>query len=288
MKSYSLPILLSIIGHGLLVFLVVWGWSVAAEKPTIKKPAYIKATLIQVEQKARPVEQKKQPPKPDEALKKQQEAAAKKRREQEKKQQEAKRLAEKKKAEQKKAEQKKAAEDKARKNQLAKKREEEKKKQEAERKKREQAEKEKQQKEDEARRKAALEKEIAQERQRELQKRIAAEKAQIEAEQQAANDAELAASYTGIINEKVSANWSRPPSARNGMSVLLRIQLVPTGKVIAVEVTESSGDAAFDRAAVQAVNKAESFPELRELPTRVFEQNFRVFNLVFQPEDLRQ
>lgn len=283
MTSYRLPIVLSVLGHIALVVLVVWGWSASAEKRVIKQPTYIKATLLQVEQKAKPVEQKKQPPKPDEAIKKQQEAAAKKRREQEqKKQREAKRL------EQKKAAEKKAAQEKARKNQLAKKREAERKKKEAERKQKEKAEQEKKRKEDEARRQAALEKEIEQERQRELQKRIEAEKARLAAEQQAANDAELVASYTSIINERVSANWSRPPSARNGMAALLRVQLVPTGRVVAVDVLEGSGDAAFDRSAVQAVNKVEQFPELKDMPNRIFEKHFRVFTFTFSPEDLRQ
>ena len=39
--------------------------------------------------------------------------------------------------------------------------------------------------------------------------------------------------------------------------------------------------------AINAVQKAERFPELQDLPTRVFEQNFRRFTLLFKPEDLR-
>ncbi len=131
-------------------------------------------------------------------------------------------------------------------------------------------------------------KELEAERQRELERAIANEKALLEAQQQARQDQETAQSYIGVIHEKVTANWSRPPSARNGMIVVLNIQLVPTGSVVSVEIRESSGDNAFDRSAVRAVEKAESFPELRQLSSRVFEQNFRVFNLKFSPEDLRQ
>jgi len=278
MRSYGVAITLSMIGHGFLVWLVVLGWSAATEPKVISKPNYIKATLIAVEQKAKPVAKEVNPPKLDDTLKKKEAAAKKKRQQREKEKQAAKR----------KAEQKKAAEEKARKNQLVKKREEEKKKKDAERKKQEQAEKDKQNEEEEALRKAALQKDIEQERQRELENRIAAERAHLKAEEQAANDAGLAASYESIIDEKVSDNWSRPSSARNGMSVLVRIQLVPTGKVISASVVESSGDQAFDRSAVLAVNKADSFPELKNLPIRVFEKNFRVFNLYFEPEDLRQ
>ena len=39
--------------------------------------------------------------------------------------------------------------------------------------------------------------------------------------------------------------------------------------------------------AVNAVEKAGSFPELSNLPTREFEKTFRRFRLLFRPEDLR-
>jgi colicin import membrane protein len=280
MRSYSLAIILSMIGHGLLVFLVVWGWSASVEKTVVKKPSYIKATLVQLDQKSKPVVKKISPPKVDDSLKKKQQEAAKKKRD-------AALKAQKKKAAEAQAKKDQALKEKTRKNQLAKKRaEEEKKKKAAERKQKEQEKK--LEKELSEQRKAALQKEIEDERQRELEQSVAAENKRIEDAKQSASDAVLVTSYESIIDKRVSANWSRPPSARNGMSALLRIQLVPTGRVVNVNVIESSGDAAFDRSAEQAVNKAESFPELKKLPNRVFEKNFRVFNLNFEPEDLRQ
>jgi colicin import membrane protein len=98
---------------------------------------------------------------------------------------------------------------------------------------------------------------------------------------------EMAASYAALIRQTVVNYWSRPPSARNGMEALLEVQLVPTGEVVNVRVLESSGNLAFDRSAMNAVEKAGSFPELSNLPTREFERMFRRFNLLFKPEDLR-
>ncbi|HKK23869.1 MAG TPA: TonB family protein [Pseudohaliea sp.] len=98
---------------------------------------------------------------------------------------------------------------------------------------------------------------------------------------------EMAASYAALIQRTVIGYWSRPPSARNGMEALLAVQLVPTGEVVSVSVLQSSGNAAFDRSAVLAVEKAERFPELANLPTREFEKTFRRFRLLFRPEDLR-
>jgi TonB family protein len=98
---------------------------------------------------------------------------------------------------------------------------------------------------------------------------------------------EMAASYAALIQQTVINYWSRPPSARNGMEALLAIQLIPTGEVVSVSVLKSSGNSAFDRSAINAVEKAGSFPELQNLPSREFEKSFRRFRLLFRPEDLR-
>ena len=98
---------------------------------------------------------------------------------------------------------------------------------------------------------------------------------------------EMAASYAALIQRAVVGYWSRPPSARNGMQALLAVQLIPSGDVISVSVVKSSGSAAFDRSAINAVERAGSFPELRNLPVREFEKTFRRFRLLFRPEDLR-
>lgn len=98
---------------------------------------------------------------------------------------------------------------------------------------------------------------------------------------------EMAASFASLIQQTVINYWSRPPSARNGMEALLAIQLIPTGEVVSVSVIDSSGNTAFDRSAINAVEKAGSFPELQNLPSREFEKTFRRFRLLFRPEDLR-
>ncbi len=102
-----------------------------------------------------------------------------------------------------------------------------------------------------------------------------------------ASDEDVAQSYIALISRTVQENWSRPPSARNGMEAELVIQLIPTGEVVSVRVVRSSGLPAFDRSAVNAVQKADRFPELQQLPTRIFENSFRQFRLLFKPEDLR-
>ena len=100
----------------------------------------------------------------------------------------------------------------------------------------------------------------------------------------ATEEGEAAKSYIQGIYELVVQNWSRPPSARNDMKALLQVELVPTGELVAVNVIESSGNEAFDRSAEQAVRKAQKFEVPRD--NALFEDRFRRFNLLFQPEDL--
>ena len=122
----------------------------------------------------------------------------------------------------------------------------------------------------------------------EIARRDLSRAVQEEEQSQAALSADqMTASYAALIQQTVVNYWSRPPSARNGMEALLAIQLIPTGEVVSVTVLNSSGNTAFDRSALNAVQKAGSFPELKNLPNREFEKTFRRFRLLFRPEDLR-
>ena len=104
---------------------------------------------------------------------------------------------------------------------------------------------------------------------------------------QAEKEKNTSISYAAAIQRKVVTYWSRPPSARNGMECVIAIQLVPTGEVVASSLLMSSGNKAFDLSALNAVKKAGSFPELKNLSSTEFERNFRRFRLLFRPEDLR-
>ena len=120
------------------------------------------------------------------------------------------------------------------------------------------------------------------ERRREISEKAAAE-AQAEA---ARTEFELVQSATAIIQQAVQQVWNRPPSARNGMRAILQIQMLPTGELLDVRITQTSGDPAFDRASENAVYSAAPFTELRDLPINIFNANFRTLSLIFQPEDL--
>ena len=147
----------------------------------------------------------------------------------------------------------------------------------------EELERERQEREDRDKRQLATSEEIRQQQE--------AERRREDAEKSAAADAartefELVQSATAIIQQAVQQVWNRPPSARNGMRAILQIQMLPTGELLDVRITQTSGDAAFDRASENAVYSAAPFTELRDLPINIFNANFRTLSLIFQPEDL--
>jgi colicin import membrane protein len=263
LERQLVPLVVSLGLHGALLYFVVIGWMSAPVPPEIKRPNFVQAKLVKLEDqsKAKAVADK---PQVVDLEKKRREQERQKQLEEQKRQQELKRRQE-----------------------LAKQEEAKKKQAEAERKKKEQEQKTKQ----EAERKARAEAEKKQREQaRRQQEQQAFEQALAQEELQLAEQsyAVEAQSYMSAIAQRIEQNWSRPPSARNGMQCELRIQLVPTGRVVNVDVIKSSGDSLFDRSAVQAVKKAEQFPEVKEMPREVFERFYRELNLVFRPQDLRQ
>lgn len=259
LKHTVVPILVSVGLHGLLIVAMLKGWSAEPIKQEVKRPNYVQAKLIKLEAQVEP--EKKAPPadKPKivDLTQKRKELERQKRLEEQKRKQQAE---QKKKAEaeaqRKKQEQARQAKEKA----------------EAERKARELAEQKQEEQARRQREQAAFERALAQEQEQLLEESYAV----------------AAQSYMSAISQRIEQNWSRPPSARNNMECELLIKLVPTGRVINVDVVKSSGNAQFDRSAVQAVQKAEQFPIVKEMKPEVFERYYRELNLVFKPQDLRQ
>ncbi len=97
-----------------------------------------------------------------------------------------------------------------------------------------------------------------------------------------ADDKDIA-KYKALITREIQQNWNRPPGTRPDMKVELEIRLGPGGELLTARVVQTSGNEAFDRSALQAVNRISTFPVPEE--PRLFE-HFRTLNLVFKPEDL--
>ncbi len=266
-SNYTLPIVLSVVAHGLLVILVAWGWESASPPKQKVMPRYVEATLVTI----KPTTKQKAAPKPKPKVV----DVAAKRREQERQKAEADRK-------------KRLAQEKAERERLRKLAEEkEKKRLEAEKKLKEEERlaEEKRRQEEQRREQERLKQQKLEQQQREaaFSDALAEEQALLSAQE----DQVTAQGYVALMAQRIEQNWSRPPSARKGMKCELRIQLIPTGEVVNVTIIDSSGNAAFDRSAEMAVKKVGRFDELKDVPPDVFESYFREVTLIFNPQDLR-
>ena len=93
------------------------------------------------------------------------------------------------------------------------------------------------------------------------------------------------AQIQGMIRAEVQKEWQYPPTSRKGMKCRMLIKLYPSGEVRSVEITEPSGNAAFDDAAERAVLRASPLPVSISSAGKLFDQ-FREMNFLFNPENL--
>ncbi|MCL7930174.1 cell envelope integrity protein TolA [Halomonas llamarensis] len=136
----------------------------------------------------------------------------------------------------------------------------------------------------------------AQRRREEEQARQAQEAAEAERQRQLEGQAEAAAdarqaeqaanSFIAIVRRAVEQAWLIPGGASDTMTATIQVRLGPSGEVLATSVAISSGDSAFDRSAIQAVEHVAPFTELRELSAEQ-QRSLRQFNLRFTPGDVR-
>jgi colicin import membrane protein len=132
--------------------------------------------------------------------------------------------------------------------------------------------------------KAAREKQLAEQKKRELlrqmeddeaARRMADEEAASQARQAKQAEARAAADrrqgelaravgqYRDLISAKVRGNTRLPDNLTGNPQVRCLVKLLPTGEVLSVRVTQSSGNVAYDEAVVRAIEKSSPLP----LPT---------------------
>ncbi|PMR78939.1 cell envelope integrity protein TolA, partial [Halomonas urumqiensis] len=150
----------------------------------------------------------------------------------------------------------------------------------------------------ERQRQAEAEAEAERQRQAEEEARRAAEAAEAEAEiqrilegeREAAANArqgqEAANNFITLVRRAVEQAWAIPPNVPEGASTEINVRLGPSGELFSANIVQGSGNSAFDRSAVQAVEAAAPFAELRQLPAAV-QRDYRQFNLRFRPGDVR-
>jgi colicin import membrane protein len=101
-----------------------------------------------------------------------------------------------------------------------------------------------------------------------LKQQLAAEEQRLKAEQEIAAQRRAAAKekqtvidkYMNLIENKIYQNWITPPSTNTGLVCELQVQLIPSGEVINIELSKSSGDPVYDQSVIAAVRRASPLP----------------------------
>jgi colicin import membrane protein len=318
-ESYFWPVVLAVVLHVLIFAMLFVSWAFAPELPPSKP--IVQATLYQLKSKSQAttqtnqkiageakktaskqyeveqLEQKKlEQQKLEQQKLEQQQVAAAKAAEQKKadeaRKAEAQKAAEAKKADEaKKAAEAKAAEQKKQADIAKKRAEDEAKKKAAEDAKKKAAEDAKKKAAEEAtKKKAAAAAAAARKAAEDKKARALAELLSDTTERQQALADEVGSEVTGSLDDLivnlVSQQWRRPPSARNGMSVEVLIEMLPDGTITNASVSRSSGDKPFDSSAVAAVRNVGRIPEMQQLPRATFDSLYRQRRIIFKPEDL--
>ena len=78
--------------------------------------------------------------------------------------------------------------------------------------------------------------------------------------------------------------WIRPNSAKAGMFADFNLSINRLGVIENIEMKKTSGDIAFDRAALNAIKKYKQIKYVRNLDDQIFQTYFSNFTVRFKPE----
>lgn len=110
----------------------------------------------------------------------------------------------------------------------------------------------------------------------------AARRAELEAESSRleAMQANAKAAYMFAIQQRISRNWVKPPTATAGIECVVNIRQLPGGEVVSVSLGACNGDSAVRSSIEAAVKKASPLPSPAD--PSVFDRDIR---LIFRPEE---
>ena len=87
---------------------------------------------------------------------------------------------------------------------------------------------------------------------------------------------------SAIIQGRISSIWIKPNSLSESLTAKVLIDLAPSGEVLNFNLIEPSSNTSFNESILTVMNKMTFFEEVLSLDRKLFEQNFRNFNLVFK------
>ena len=104
-----------------------------------------------------------------------------------------------------------------------------------------------------------------------------------EAEVEVSKEQQEIAMYAQRIISMIEDAWMKPRNIPENLVANLRLKIRPSGRIIGVDLIKSSGNIRFDNSALQAVRRVETFNFFNSIPKILFEKEFQVISISFNP-----
>ena len=89
--------------------------------------------------------------------------------------------------------------------------------------------------------------------------------------------------YSQKIIHTIEDAWMKPRNIPEGLVANLRLNIQPTGRILRVDLLKSSGNIRFDNSALQAVRRVETLNFFNEIPSGLYNKEFKKIALSFKP-----
>ena len=104
-----------------------------------------------------------------------------------------------------------------------------------------------------------------------------------EAEVEVSKEQQEIAMYAERIISTIEDAWMKPRNIPENLVANLRLKIRPSGRIIGVDLIKSSGNIRFDNSVLQAVRRVEVFNFFNSIPKTLFEKEFQVISISFNP-----
>ena len=104
-----------------------------------------------------------------------------------------------------------------------------------------------------------------------------------EAEVEVSKEQQEIAMYAQRIISTIEDAWMKPRNIPENLVTNLRLKIRPSGRIIGVDLIKSSGNIRFDNSVLQAVRRVEVFNFFNSIPKTLFEKEFQVISISFNP-----
>ncbi|MDB3966586.1 TonB C-terminal domain-containing protein [Porticoccaceae bacterium] len=98
-------------------------------------------------------------------------------------------------------------------------------------------------------------------------------------------DNDTYADFSRQIIDEILIHWKSPQTSNDTLETIVNVRLVPTGRIVGVNIIKSSGNNSFDKRIEMTLFKVEQFKSLSSMDSKMFEESFRSLQLRFSSDN---